>query len=99
MEVVIDGIEKDGILVVLTGGDAFRETKHTDKDGKVIFLNCPTSSKEYYVKPMLKEYEFTPSSHSIKIRDGQDEKIAFNAKKTSFSIYGKIKTLNKKVIN
>jgi len=49
---------------------------------------------EYYLKPLLKEYIFEPASQSITIDDGEDKSVNFVAKRTAYSCYGTVKSLN-----
>ncbi|GMH37506.1 hypothetical protein BSKO_05379 [Bryopsis sp. KO-2023] len=96
VQINIPGEDKQGVLVVLTGGDRYRSNGKTDKNGVVSFWNLPPSA--YYIKPVLKEYEFTPGVKDVTVEDGKDELVSFEAERTAFSVSGSIKGFTDKVL-
>ncbi|XP_037076291.1 nicotinic receptor-associated protein 4-like [Pollicipes pollicipes] len=49
-----------GVLVSVSGGKDYRRNSLTDEDGRQAFLSL--SPGQYFIRPMMKEYEFTPPS-------------------------------------
>ena len=47
----------------------------------------------YYVRPMLKEYEFTPKSNSFDLESSSNSVFEFKAKRVAFSIFGTLSTI------
>jgi hypothetical protein len=47
---------------------------------------------EYFVKSVLKEYEFDPPQSVIRIEEGQKKELVIKAKRTQFSVSGTIKS-------
>ena len=47
---------------------------------------------QYFVKSVLKEFEFEPSQSVIRIEDGQKQELLIKAKRTQFSASGSIKS-------
>lgn len=40
---------------------------------------------------MLKEYVFTPASHSVTLGDGEDKTVAVAAKRVAYSVFGSVR--------
>lgn len=57
-----------GALLSLSGGESYRSNLQTNEDGKITF-NC-LSPSEYFLRPMMKEYGFEPSSQIINVKEG-----------------------------
>ena len=83
-----------GAVVSVSGGgnsgsNVYRSNTHTDKSGEAHFLSL--SPGEYFVKPQLKEFEFSPKHNLININEGQTSTVNFEAKRVAFSAFGKIR--------
>jgi len=86
-----------GAVVSVSGGgnsgsNVYRSNTHTDKSGEAHFLSL--SPGEYFVKPQLKEFEFSPKHNLININEGQTSTVNFEAKRVAFSAFGKIRSIN-----
>lgn len=57
-----------GALLSLSGGQSFRSNLQTNKDGVICFHSL--SPNDYYLRPVMKEYEFTPNSQIINVAEG-----------------------------
>lgn len=90
----LESQDKEGILVILTGGERYRNNAQTDSRGMVSFWDLPPAT--YYLKPVLKEYEFTPSIAEVVV-DGKDKQVVFEAKQTAYSVSGTITNFLDKV--
>ena len=98
MEVTISMSKEDksGVLVALAGSrHKHRSNAQTDANGVVSFWKLPADS--YYIKPMLKEYNFDPPFVQIEVDGTLDEQVQFEAKRTGFSVFGNMTSLNRQV--
>ena len=91
---VITCCRLSGAVVSVSGGgnsgsNVYRSNTHTDKSGEAHFLSL--SPGEYFVKPQLKEFEFSPKHNLININEGQTSTVNFEAKRVAFSAFGKIR--------
>lgn len=69
--VVVDratGQPLPSVLVAAAGGVGYRQNSQTGSDGRVTLSSL--NPGEYFIKPVLKEYRFEPSSKLIEIEDG-----------------------------
>ena len=80
----------NGVVISVSGGRFRSNTK--SESGKAEFLSL--SPDEYFIKPQLKEYEFSPKHKMQKLQQGENAQISWTAKRVAFSIYGKIVTIN-----
>lgn len=81
-----------GAVISVSGGTKYRSNTHTGASGEATFLSL--SPGEYFVKPQLKEFEFTPKHKLMDIKEGETSTIKFQAKRVAFSAYGKIRSIN-----
>eukprot|EP00096_Caligus_rogercresseyi_P010264 TRINITY_DN3679_c0_g2_i1.p1 TRINITY_DN3679_c0_g2~~TRINITY_DN3679_c0_g2_i1.p1 ORF type:complete len:1095 (+),score=317.77 TRINITY_DN3679_c0_g2_i1:50-3334(+) len=79
------------VLVSISGRESYRNRSVT-KGGSVSFLMLEPG--EYFVKPILSEYEFEPKNHLFKIEEGDTQTLQIKALRVAFSCYGKISSLN-----
>ncbi|KAL6075643.1 Nodal modulator 1 [Balamuthia mandrillaris] len=81
-----------GVLLSLSG-DAFRNNSAANEEGKLTFRGL-LAGKNYFLRPMLKEYVFEPTTQSFAIADGESKNLRFKAQRVAFSCYGSVKSLN-----
>jgi len=76
-----------GVVVSLSGGEEnYRTNELTGEGGSLSFLAL--SPGEYFVKPVLKEFEFTPKSKLISVTEGAEEVVTVVGKRVAFSVFG-----------
>ncbi|KAI1296507.1 Nodal modulator 1 [Halotydeus destructor] len=81
------------VLISLSGGsDNYRRNLVTPASGGLTFVGL--SPGHYYLKSMMKEYAFEPSSKMIEVREGQTEDVDIVGKRTAFSVFGSIASLS-----
>lgn len=80
-----------GVLLSLSGGNQYRRNNMT-QDGSLVFLGL--SPGHYFLKPMMKEYNFQPSSQMIEVVEGVTVDVAITGKRVAFSCYGSVLSLN-----
>uniref|UniRef100_T1IP66 SD-repeat containing protein B domain-containing protein n=1 Tax=Strigamia maritima TaxID=126957 RepID=T1IP66_STRMM len=84
-----DGI--DGVLLSLSGGLDYRQNSLTEKNGELAFVNLEPG--QYFLRPVLKEYSFTPPSTILDLSEGKTVNIGLKAIRIAFSCYGNITSL------
>ena len=52
------------------------------------------SPGEYYLRPMMKEYKFNPSSKVINVQEGLTVEVKLTGNRVAFSAYGTVTSLN-----
>uniref|UniRef100_A0A182JBY5 SD-repeat containing protein B domain-containing protein n=1 Tax=Anopheles atroparvus TaxID=41427 RepID=A0A182JBY5_ANOAO len=81
-----------GVLLSLSGAESYRKNLVTGEDGTIKFHSL--SPSEYYLRAMMKEYEFRPNSKLIEVREGATVLEELVGTRTQFSIFGSITSLN-----
>merc|ERR1712226_1215968 len=86
------GAPLPGVLVSLSGGETnYRTNEQTGPNGSLSFLAL--SPGEYFVKPVLKEYDFEPKSKLIMVKEGAEEVVEIVGKRVAFSAFGTLTSL------
>uniref|UniRef100_A0A2I9LPE9 Nodal modulator n=1 Tax=Centruroides hentzi TaxID=88313 RepID=A0A2I9LPE9_9SCOR len=80
-----------GVLLSLSGGVDYRKNSVTQQNGQLSFLEL--SPGQYFLRPMLKEYQFVPSAKMIEVTEGATIKIKVSGKRVAFSCYGIVNSL------
>lgn len=81
-----------GVLVSLSGAKSYRKNLVTLGDGKINFHSL--SPSQYYLRPMMKEYRFEPSSKIIDVKDGETVHVELRGRRIAFSVFGSVSSLN-----
>jgi len=82
-----------GVLVSLSSSTHpnFRAKKLTRPDGTLVFGQLIPGV--YYLRPLLKEYEFDPPQVSLTLSQGEQQQLQLKATRVAYSCAGKLKTL------
>lgn len=80
------------VLVAAAGGVGYRQNSQTGPDGRVTLSSL--NPGEYFIKPVLKEYRFDPSSKLIEIEDGATVELQIKGERVAFSCFGSVTALN-----
>ncbi|XP_072153325.1 BOS complex subunit NOMO1 isoform X3 [Bemisia tabaci] len=97
-EVAVTAIDKrttaplQGVLISLSGHENYRSNGQTDATGNISFLSL--SPSEYYLRPIMKEYRFLPSSRMVSVSEGATAEIVFSGERVAFSVFGRLVALN-----
>ncbi|KAJ7333033.1 Nodal modulator [Desmophyllum pertusum] len=62
------------------------------ENGTMVFANLGPG--QYFFRPMLKEYTFTPASQMIDVGEGSTVQLHVKGKRVAFSCFGQISSLN-----
>ncbi|CAI6000500.1 unnamed protein product [Closterium sp. NIES-64] len=81
------------VLLSLTGDASFRRNEATSP-GQNVFAFEGLFPGSYYLRPVLKEYEFSPAARPINLQSGQEVDVAFTAKRVAFSVLGSVHSLS-----
>jgi len=88
----MSGNQLTGVVVSLSGGESnYRTNEQTGPNGSLSFLAL--SPGEYFVKPVLKEYEFEPKSKLITVKEGAEEIVDIIGTRVAFSLFGSLTSL------
>jgi uncharacterized protein YdeI (BOF family) len=82
----------EGVVIYVTSTDRnnyFKDSLNTGKKGSV---TRTIQKGEYFIKPVLKEYEFDPPQSLMKIEEGQKAYLLIKAKRTQFSALGTVRS-------
>lgn len=80
-----------GVLLSLSGENQYRRNNVT-LDGDLAFIGL--SPGRYFLKAMMKEYSFQPSSQMIEVAEGATVNVAITGQRVAFSCYGSVLSLN-----
>ena len=80
-----------GVLLSLTGRQ-YRNNTLTGPSGSITYRKLAPGT--YFVRPLLKEYEFTPASRSIEVEEETEEAIRIEGRQVAFSCYGRARSLS-----
>lgn len=80
------------VLLSLSGSDGFRSNNFTKLNGKLEYRDLVPG--EYFLKPLLREFEFIPSSTSVSLEAGVVEEITYTGQRVQFGCSGRVTSLN-----
>ncbi|GMH30789.1 hypothetical protein Nepgr_032632 [Nepenthes gracilis] len=80
------------VLLSLSGDDGYRNNSITGPGGSFIFDNLFPGS--FYLRPLLKEYAFSPSAQAIELGSGEFKEIIFEATRVAYSAMGVVTLLS-----
>lgn len=94
VDITVQGEAKEalsGVLVSLSGGLDYRKNSMTQTDGRLVFSGL--SPGQYFLKPMMKEYQFEPPSKMIEVKEGATVEMNISGKRIAFSCFGVVNSL------
>lgn len=80
------------VLLSLSGEDGYRNNSITGVGGSFLFDNLFPAS--FYLRPLLKEYAFSPPAQAIDLGSGEAREITFQATRVAYSAMGVITLLS-----
>ncbi|XP_055839331.1 BOS complex subunit NOMO1 [Episyrphus balteatus] len=86
------GNKLSGVLLSLSGAESYRKNLVTGDNGAINFHSL--SPSEYFLRPMMKEYQFIPNSKMIDVKDGETINVELVGKRVAYSVFGTITSLN-----
>ncbi|XP_049269934.1 LOW QUALITY PROTEIN: nodal modulator 1-like [Rhipicephalus sanguineus] len=80
-----------GVLVSLSGATDYRNHSRTREDGRLRFPNL--SPGNYFLRPMMKEYRFSPASKMLTVGEGATVKLDITGDRVAFSCLGLVSSV------
>ncbi|KAJ4775918.1 Nodal modulator 1 [Rhynchospora pubera] len=80
------------VLLSLSGDNGYRNNTVSGTGGAFTFTNLFPGS--FYLRPVLKEYSFSPRAMAIDLESGETQVIDFHATRVAFSAMGKVTLLS-----
>lgn len=80
------------VLLSLSGEDGYRNNSISAAGGTFIFDNLFPGS--FYLRPLLKEYAFSPSAQAIELGSGESREVVFQATRVAYSAMGVVTLLS-----
>nr|KAG5708736.1 hypothetical protein BaRGS_034953 [Batillaria attramentaria] len=76
------------VLLSLSGERQYRSNNITGETGALVFTSL------YFLRPMMKEYKFEPTSQTIEVKEGTTIDITISGIRIAYSCYGRVTSLN-----
>ncbi|XP_012474989.1 uncharacterized protein LOC105791465 [Gossypium raimondii] len=80
------------VLLSLSGDDGYRNNSMSGTGGIFVFENLFPGS--FYLRPLLKEYAFSPSAQAIELGSGESREVVFHATRVAYSAMGMVTLLS-----
>eukprot|EP01018_Ginkgo_biloba_P008909 Gb_02734 [translate_table: standard] len=80
------------VLLSLSGEDGYRNNAITGHGGAFIFENLFPGS--FFLRPLLKEYSFSPAALAIELGSGEVKQVTFVAHRVAYSVLGTVTSLS-----
>ncbi|KAK9086282.1 hypothetical protein Syun_028676 [Stephania yunnanensis] len=80
------------VLLSLSGEDGYRNNSVTGTGGFFQFDNLFPGS--FYLRPLLKEYSFSPSAQAVELGSGESKEVVFRATRVAYSATGTVSLLS-----
>ncbi|KAG8045309.1 hypothetical protein GUJ93_ZPchr0008g12534 [Zizania palustris] len=79
------------VLLSLSGEEGYRNNSVSGSGGTFSFGNLFPGS--FYLRPLLKEYKFTPSAVAVDLNSGESKGVEFRATRVAYSAMGSVTLL------
>jgi hypothetical protein len=83
-----------GVLLSLSGPNSYRQNRVTDPGGEIGMEFGELQPGTYYLKALLKEFQFQPSALNIELKEQESKQVVLKAIRESFSLYGALTSLS-----
>ncbi|ONK63217.1 uncharacterized protein A4U43_C07F12600 [Asparagus officinalis] len=80
------------VLLSLSGEDGYRNNSISGAGGAFSFDNLFPGS--FYLRPLLKEYSFSPGAVAIELGSGESKVVVFQATRVAYSVMGTVSLLS-----
>lgn len=89
-----EGAEKSlpSVLLSLSGEDGYRNNAITSPGEAFNFDNLFPGS--FFLRPLIKEYSFSPSAQAIELESGEVKEVIFVAHRIAYSVLGSVTSLS-----
>ena len=90
--VTINGEPLGGVLALLSGANSYKGKDTTNLESGLVEFDGLFPGA-YFVRPVLKEYEFEPRNVAFDVVEGTTKRIDFVATRTGYSCFGRVRSL------
>ncbi|CAL9068218.1 uncharacterized protein LOC135581844 [Musa acuminata AAA Group] len=80
------------VLLSLSGEDGYRNNSISSAGGTFTFVDLFPGS--FYLRPLLKEYSFSPAAVAIELESGESKVVKFLATRVAYSAMGSVSLLS-----
>nr|XP_043609224.1 nodal modulator 1 [Erigeron canadensis] len=80
------------VLLSLSGEDGYRNNSISAAGGAFVFDNLFPGS--FYLRPLLKEYAFSPAAQPVELGSGESREVVFQATRVAYSAMGVVTLLS-----
>ncbi|EXB28568.1 hypothetical protein L484_009727 [Morus notabilis] len=80
------------VLLSLSGNDGYRNNSVSEAGGVFLFSNLFPGT--FYLRPLLKEYAFSPPAEAIELGSGESREVVFEATRVAYSAMGVVTLLS-----
>jgi hypothetical protein len=94
VKVTIAGQPLGGVLALLSGANSYKGKDTTNADSGVVEFDGLFPGA-YFMRPILKEYEFEPRTVALDIVEGTTKNIDITAVRTGYSCFGQVRSLTR----
>lgn len=87
-----DNVDTHGILLSLSRSDGFAQNVVTDSSEDTAVI-ADLEAGQYFLKPIFKEHQFTPSQVSLELKQGTTFRTKFSILRVKFGISGVVRRI------
>ncbi|WOL10268.1 nodal modulator 1 [Canna indica] len=87
-----DGELFPSVLLSLSGEDGYRNNSVSSAGGSFSFVDLFPGS--FYLRPLLKEYSFSPAAVAVELGSGESKVVSFLARRVAYSAMGTVSLLS-----
>ncbi|KAL5561032.1 hypothetical protein UlMin_030779 [Ulmus minor] len=80
------------VLLSLSGNDGYRNNTVSEAGGRFLFSDLFPGT--FYLRPLLKEYAFSPPAQAIELGSGEAREVVFQATRVAYSAMGMVTLLS-----
>lgn len=80
------------VLLSLSGDNGYRNNSVSEAGGVFLFSNLFPGT--FYLRPLLKEYAFSPPAQAIELGSGESREVVFQATRVAYSAMGVVTLLS-----
>ncbi|VDP04826.1 unnamed protein product [Heligmosomoides polygyrus] len=82
----------EDVLLSIVGGKDYRSNSMIENSGEINFVGLAPG--DYFLRAILQEYKFEPSTTTITVKEGQHEHVELRGKRVAFSVFGRVREMS-----
>ncbi|CAB3398048.1 unnamed protein product [Caenorhabditis bovis] len=84
----------EDVLLSLVGGKGLDYRSNTNLDSTAQKNFVALAPGEYFVRAILQEYKFSPTTSTIEVKEGVHENVVLKGKRVAYSVFGKMREMS-----